>query len=129
MVWCDINWQEWLKRVVRRGPGLKLRLSLLLIEYIDRDFHRRCRSPVLKPVCGVLILGPAHSRPILLRHSISMVSYRSLQNVDDARSVYMVMNRADDASRFEGHQYAFEVGALPCPLFQGQGQSLQDASP
>src|SRR5271157_2060653 len=78
-------------------------LSLLLPEYIDRDLHRRRRSFVLKPVRGVLVLGPARSRPILLSHSISMVSDRSLQYVDHARPVFMVVNRAEDASRFEGH--------------------------
>src|SRR5512147_388094 len=78
-------------------------LSLLLPDDIDRDLYRRNRSSILKPVRGVLILGPAHSRPILLSHSISMVSDRSLQDVDHARPVFMVVNRAEDASRFEGH--------------------------
>src|SRR5919205_2836371 len=78
-------------------------LSSLLPDYIDRDLHRRNRSSVLKPVCGVHILGPAHSRPIVLSDSISMVSDRSLQYVDDAWSVLMVVNRAEDASRLDGH--------------------------
>src|SRR5512139_13963 len=78
-------------------------LSLLLPDYIDRDFHCRNRSSVLKPVRGVPILGPAHSRPIVRCDSISMVSDRSLQYVDGAWSVFMVVNRAEDASRFKGH--------------------------
>src|SRR5512132_296253 len=78
-------------------------LSLLLPDYIDRDLHRRNRSFVLKPVCGVPILGRAHSRPIVRSDSISMVSDRSLQYVDDAWSVFMVVNRAEDASRLDGH--------------------------
>jgi hypothetical protein len=32
-----------------------------------------------------------------------MVSDRSLHNVDDAGSVFMVVNRAEDASRLDGH--------------------------
>src|SRR5215213_10999305 len=77
-------------------------VSLLLPDYIDRDLYRRNRSSVLKPVCGVPILGPAHSRPIVRSDSISMVSDRSLQYVDDAWSVFMVVNRAEDASRLDG---------------------------
>ena len=69
---------------------------------IDRDLHRRNRSSVLKPVGGVPILGPAHSRPIVRSDSISVVSDRSLQYVDDAWSVFMVVNRAEDGSRLEG---------------------------
>ena len=69
-------------------------LSLLLPDYIDRDLQRRNRSSVLKPVCGVPILGPAHSRPIVRSDSISMVSDRSLQYIDDAWSAFMVVNRA-----------------------------------
>src|SRR5215217_3668128 len=78
-------------------------LSLLLPNYIDRDLHRRNRSSVLKPVCGVPILGPAHSRPIVRSDSISMVSDLTLQYVDDAWSVFMVVNRAEDAARLDGH--------------------------
>src|SRR5574342_1219650 len=78
-------------------------LSSLLPDYIDRYLHRRNRSPVLKPVCGVPILGPAHSRPIVRSDSISMVSDRSLQYVDCAWSVFMVVNRSEDASRLDGH--------------------------
>ena len=74
-------------------------LSLLLPHYIDRDLHRRNRSSVLKPVRGVPVLGPAHSRPIVRSDPISMVSDRSLQDVDGTRSVFMVVNRAEDASR------------------------------
>jgi hypothetical protein len=79
--------------------GLSLRLS----DDIDRDLHRRIRFSVLKPMGGVSILGPAHSRPIVRRDSISMVSDRSLQDVDDAWSVVMVVHRAEDASRLDGH--------------------------
>src|SRR5512144_2509729 len=78
-------------------------LSLLLPDYIDRDLHCRNCSSVLKPVCGVPILGPAHSRPIVRSDSISMVSDGYLQYVDGAWSVFMVVNRAEDASRLDGH--------------------------
>src|SRR5580765_3856460 len=78
-------------------------LSLFLPDDIDRDFHRRNRSSVLEPVCGVPILGPAPPRPIVRSDSISMVSDRSLQYVDDAWSVFVVVNRAEDASGLDGH--------------------------
>src|SRR5512136_2990753 len=78
-------------------------LSLLLPDYIDRDLDGRNRSSVLKPVCGVPILGPAHSRPIVRSDSTSMVSDRSLQYVDGAWSAFVVVNRAEDASRLDGH--------------------------
>jgi hypothetical protein len=70
-----------------RGSGVQISasrpcsmsgLSSLLPDDIDRDFHRRNRSPVLKPVCGVPILGPAHPRLIVRSDSIPMVSDRSL---------------------------------------------------
>jgi hypothetical protein len=80
-----------------------LGLSLLLPDYIDRNLHRRNRSSVLKPMCSVPILGPSHSRPIVRSDSISMVSDCSLQYVDDAWSVFMVVNRAEDTSRLDGH--------------------------
>ncbi len=54
-----------------RGRGLRP-------DDIDRDFHRRNRSSVLKPVCGVPIFRPAHTRPIGLSDSISMVGDCSL---------------------------------------------------
>ena len=96
-------------------------------DYIDRDLHRRRRSSILKPVCGVLILGPAHSRPVLLSHSISMVSDRSLQYIDHAWPVFVVMNRAEDASRFDGHHthsklapcHALDFRAKVKPIFYG----------
>jgi hypothetical protein len=75
---------------VRQGPRPWLHYWLprkRLVEssdYVDRDLHGRRRSSVLKPVCSVLILGPAHSRPILSNHPISMVSDRSLKYVDHA---------------------------------------------
>src|SRR5512140_1701185 len=78
-------------------------LSLLLPDYIDRDLHRRNRSSVLKPMRGVPILGPAHSRPIVRSDSISMVSYRSLQYIDGAWSVFMVVNWAEDSSRLDSY--------------------------
>ena len=65
--------------------------------------------------------------PILRNHSISVVSDRSLQYVDHARSVYVVVNRAEDPSRLHRHR-ASEAAALPCPRFQGQGQA-QPAAP
>ena len=77
--------------------------GLLLPDYIDRNLHRRNRSSVLKPVCSVSVLGPAHSRPIVRSHSISMVSNRSLQYVDDSWSVFVIVKRAEDASRLDGH--------------------------
>src|SRR6185437_10228908 len=78
-------------------------LSLRLPHYIDRDLHGRNRSSVLEPVCGVPVLGPAHSRAIVRSDSISMISDRSLQYVDGAWSVFMVVNRAEDAARLNGH--------------------------
>src|SRR5512143_3387467 len=94
-------------------------LSFFLSYDIDRDLHCRNRSSVLKPVCGVPILGPAHSRPIVRSDSISMVSDRSLQYVDGAWSVFMVVNRAEDPSRFDSHhshsklapRHALDLGA------------------
>jgi hypothetical protein len=77
--------------------------SLLAPDYVDRNLHCRNRFSVLEPVCGVPVLWPAHSRPIVRSDSISMVSDRSLQYVDDAWSVLMVVNRAEDASRLDGH--------------------------
>src|SRR5215469_9048846 len=95
-------------------------------DYVDRDLHRRRRSSVLKPVCGVLILGPAHSRPILRGYSISMISDRSLQYVDHARPVLMVVNRAEDPFRFDRHHshpklpscHALEFRAKVKPCYQ-----------
>src|SRR5512135_1388293 len=94
-------------------------LSSLLPDYIDRDLHGRNRSSVLKPVCGVPILGPAHSRSIVCSDAISMVSDRSFQYVDGAWPVFMVVNRAEDASSREGHHthsklapcHALDLGA------------------
>src|SRR5512142_2609061 len=86
-------------------------LSLLLPDYIDRDLHCRNRSSVLKPVYRVSILGPAHSRSIVRSDSVSMVSDRSLQYVDGAWSVSMVVNRAEDASRLDGHHTHSKLAA------------------
>ena len=44
-----------------------------------------------------------HSRPIIRSDSIPMVDDRSLQYVDSAWSVFMVVNWAEDASRLHGH--------------------------
>ena len=71
----------------------------LLPDDVDRDLHRRNRAPVLKPVCRVPVLGPAHSRTILRGGPVSMVRDRSLQDVDDARSALVVVDRAKDAAR------------------------------
>jgi len=90
-------------------------LSLLLPDYIDRDFHRRNRTSVLKPVCGVPILRPAHSRPIVRGDSISMVGDRSLQYVDSAWPVFMVVNGAEDASRLDCDQTHSKL--TPCHAF------------
>ena len=79
--------------------GLRLRLP----DDIDRDLHRRDRSSVLKPVGGAPILGPAHSRPMVRSDAVSMVGDRSFQDVDDAWSVLMVVDRAEDASGLDGH--------------------------
>src|SRR5512139_2877830 len=78
-------------------------LSLLLPDYVDRDLHCRNRSSVLEPVCGVPVLGPAHSRPIVRGDAIPMVGDRPLQDVDGAWSAFMVVNRAEDAPRLDGH--------------------------
>src|SRR3954470_18924301 len=95
-------------------------LSLLLLpDYIGRDLHRRNRSSVLKPVYGVPILGPAHSRPIVRSDSVSMVGDRSLHCVDGARSAFMVVHRAEDASGLDGDhthpklapRHALDLGA------------------
>jgi hypothetical protein len=94
---------------VRQGPRPWLHYWLprkRLVEssdYVDRDLHGRRRSSVLKPVCSVLILGPAHSRPILSNHPISMISDRSLKYVDHARPVFVIVNRAEDPSRLDRH--------------------------
>src|SRR5574339_621801 len=87
-------------------------LGLLLSDDIDRDLHRRNRSSVLKPVCGVPILGPAHSRPIVRSNSVSMVSDGSLKYVDGAWSAFVVVNGAEDASRLDGHQTHSKL--VPC---------------
>src|SRR6185312_15164290 len=79
------------------------RLSSLLPDDVDRDLHRRNRSSVLEPVGGVPILGPTHPRPVVRGDSVSMVRDRSLEDVDDAWSVLMVVNRAEDASGLDGH--------------------------
>src|SRR5690349_11151314 len=71
-------------------------------DYIDRYLHRNRRPSVLKPVSGVLILRPAESRSIFRGHAIPMVSNRALEYVDHARPVFMVVNRAEDASRLDG---------------------------
>ena len=90
-------------------------LSLLLPDYIDRDLHCRNRPSVLKPVCGVPILGPAHSRPIVRSDSISMVSDRSLQYVDGAWSGRMVVHRAEDASRLDGRSWRPAMPSISGP--------------
>lgn len=86
------------------SPDYVLGFSSLLSDDVDRDLHRRRHSSVFKPVCGVSVLGPADSRPIVRSHPISMIGDRSLQDVDHARPVYMVVNRAEDASGFDAHQ-------------------------
>ena len=78
-------------------------LSSLLPDYVDRNLHGPSRSSVLKPVYGISILGPAYSQPIVRGDSISMVSDRSLEYVDDAWSVFMMVNRAENASWLDGH--------------------------
>ena len=74
----------------------------LLLHDVYRDLDRRSRSCVVEPVCRVPVLGPSQSWPIVLRDSVSMVCDRSLQYVDDARSVLMVVNRAEDTARLDG---------------------------
>jgi hypothetical protein len=44
-----------------------------------------------------------------------MVSDRSLQDVDGAWSVFMVVNRAEDASRLDGHHTHSKLA--PCHAF------------
>ena len=85
------------------GAVRKNGLSLSLPVDVNGDFHRRNRPFVLKPVGGVPILGPADSRAVVRRNSISMVRDRSLQDVDNARPAFMVMERAEDAARLDGH--------------------------
>ena len=87
-------------------------LSSLLPDYVDRDLHGRNRSSVLKPVGGVPILGPAHSRSIVRGDAIAMVGDRSLQYVDGAWSAFMVVNRAEDAARLDGHHTHSQLA--PC---------------
>src|SRR5450759_4974905 len=78
--------------------------SSLLPDDIDRDLHRRNRSPVLEPVGRVPILRPADSHPIVRGDPVPMVSDRSLQDVDGARSALVVVNRSEDASGLDGHE-------------------------
>ena len=86
---------------------------------IDRDLHGGNRSSVLEPVCGVPVLGPAHSRPIVCRHAVAVVGDRPLENEHGARSVHMAVNRTEDASRLDGHpahpqlapRHALDLGA------------------
>ena len=66
---------------------------------VDRDFDRRFRPPVLEPVDGVPVLGPAHTRPIVRRNPVPMVGDRSLQHLDGSRSALVVMDWAEHASR------------------------------
>jgi hypothetical protein len=80
--------------------GLSLLVGTIsfLLDDIDRDLHCRNLSPVLKPVCGIPILWPAHAWPIVRSDSVPMVGDRSLQDVDGARSVFVVVNRAKTAA-------------------------------
>src|SRR5512139_3625681 len=83
--------QEWDRACQMSGLGL------LLPDDVDRDLHGRNRSSVLEPVDGVPVLGPAHSRAIVRRDTVSMVRDRPLQDVDGAWPVFVVVNRAEDA--------------------------------
>ena len=77
--------------------------ALGLSDDVDGDLNRRSRSPVLEPVEGVPVLGPAHSGPVVVRDSVSMVGDRSLQDEDDARPARVVVDRTEDPARFDGH--------------------------
>src|SRR4051794_19125983 len=90
-------------------------LSSFFADDIDRDLNRRARSPVLEPVRGVPVLGPAHSRPIVRGDPVAMVSDRSLQYVDDAWSVFVIVNRTEDASGLDGHHTHTKLP--PCHAF------------
>ena len=79
------------------------RLISGLPDQVNRDLHRRDRSPVLQPVQGIPVLRPAHSRTIIGGNSIAMVRDRPLQDVDNTRSVLVVMQRTKNAAGFDGH--------------------------
>lgn len=85
----------------RRWPlsNQKLRLP----DDIDRNLHGRRRSPIFEPVCGVPVLRPSHARSILRRNTVSAVRDRSLQNINGAWSVYMVVKRTEYATRLDRH--------------------------
>ena len=55
----------------------------LLPDDVDRDLDGPARSPVLEPVPGVSILGPAHAWPVLSGDSVAMVGDRPFEDVDD----------------------------------------------
>ena len=78
--------------------------ALLLPHDIHGDLHGRERSAVLQPVHRVPILGPAHAGTVFRSDPVAMVRDRSLQDVDDAWSVDMIVDRAEDSTRFHGHQ-------------------------
>ncbi len=102
------------------GAGAPRQTLLIGPNNIDGDLQRRCRSSILQPVCGVPILRPSHSRPIVRSDSISMVSDRSLQYVDDAWSVLVVVNRAEDGSRLEAEHAHSKL--TPCHLLDFRAQ-------
>lgn len=52
---------------------------------------------------GVSVLGPAHTRSVVRGDSIAMISDCSLQYVNHARPIFMVMNRAEDATGFDSN--------------------------
>ena len=71
-----------LYRAVRADLAATTPTALCVPDDIDRDLHRRNSPPVLEPVDGVPVLGPAHTRPVVCGDPISMVGDRSLQHVD-----------------------------------------------
>src|SRR5690242_10588930 len=81
----------------------KFNPNLRPFDYVDGDLHGRNCSPVLEPVHGIPVLWPAYPRPVVLRDSISVVGDRSLEDIDDAWSVLVVVNRSEHSARVNGH--------------------------
>ena len=78
-------------------PALSLTIST---EISTAGIVPRFSSPSAERVS---ILGPADPRPVVRFATVAMVGDRSLQDEDDPRSAPMVVDRAEDASRLDGH--------------------------
>ena len=94
---------------------------------IDGDLYGGNGSSVLEPVQGVSILGPAYSGPIVGRDSIAVIGDRALKYVDDSRPVLMVVNRAEDASRLDGHHAHSKLAARHTVDFRAEVNSCKEA--